>query len=105
MTSKCAGRPEGRPFRLLFLTVGARADLDLRSLAVLVVLETDELHQVALACFPVGTEQPADEVQLHGAGQRARIFERELVFNASPARARPPLNRMELLGVRCAAAV
>src|SRR3989442_11170748 len=87
-----------------FLAVGPRANLNLRGTAVLVVLEADEFHQVADARRLVRTEQAADEVQLDRLGERAGIFDREVVLDAAPARARPALDRVELLGVRCAAA-
>src|SRR5258706_14944545 len=97
-----AGRPDGRPLRpWLFLAVRACADLDLRGLAGLVVLEADEFHEVAEASRLVGTDQPADEVQLDRLGGRAGIFHRAVVFDAAPARPPPSLARMELVGVRC----
>src|ERR1051326_6573781 len=73
-------------------------------LAVLVVLETDKFHQIGMA-VPVRTQQSTRELQSHWLGQRSRVLDGEDVFDTPPVRPRPALDRVQLPGVRCAAAV
>src|ERR1051325_10523462 len=90
--------------RALLPAVGALANFNLGGLAVLVVLETDELHQIRMT-IPVGTQQPAGELQRNWFGERSWIFDGEDVFDAAPVRTGPALDRVQLLGVRGATAV
>src|ERR1044071_3571932 len=110
-TGSCACRPvaiaaaaKRASAVLLFPAISPTADLDVRRAAVLIVFETDKFHQVGVA-VPVWTQQPADEVQRDRLGQRTGIFDREGVLDTPPVRPRPALDRVQLLGVRCAAAV
>src|ERR1044071_3219776 len=90
--------------RALLPAVGALTNFNVGGLAVLVVLETDELHQIGMA-VPVRTQQSTRELQSHWLGQRSRVLDGEDVFDTPPMRPRPALDRVQLLGVRCAAAV
>src|ERR1044071_5319863 len=68
--------------------------------AGLVVLGADEFHQV-----DVLTYAPRGELQLHGVRVRARVCDREVVDEGAEVRTREPLDRVQLLGMRRAAAV
>src|SRR5262245_16518334 len=94
------------PRSQLVLAVRTSADVDFRGAAVLVVLEADELHKIWRLTRPrIRAQQPALEVERDRLGERAWIVDREDVLDTAPARARPPFDRVELLGVRCPAAV
>ena len=68
--------------------------------AQLIVLRADVLHQ-----FDARRGQIGGELQLDRPGERAWIVERELVDERSVIDARPSLDRVQLLGVRCASRV
>src|SRR5689334_5532865 len=68
--------------------------------ARLVVLRADVFHEL-----DVLTHAARGELQLHDSRVRARVVDGELVDERSEVRAREPLDGMELLGVRRAAAV
>src|SRR5262245_45098320 len=66
----------------------------------LVVLGADVLHEV-----DAGRREAGRELQLNRLGERTWIVERELVDERSVIDARPSLDRVQLLGVRCASRV
>src|SRR5919106_4549409 len=68
--------------------------------AELIVLGADVLHQV-----DPRRRQPGRELQLHRPRPRSWILEGEIEVERPVVDARPPFNRMELLGVWCPARI
>src|ERR1051325_1022712 len=89
---------------LLFPAISPTTHLDVRGATVLIVFETDEFHQIRMT-IPVGTQQPAGELQRNWFGERSWIFDGEDVFDTAPVRTGPALDRVQLLGMRGATAV
>src|SRR5688572_13141496 len=95
--------PRAEHARPLLLLTRSHA-LDARRGTVLVVLQADELEEI-LAVLDPRANEAGGEVQRHAPRERPWIVDRELVRHAPEIDARPALDRVQLLGVRCAAAV
>src|SRR5688572_13004369 len=102
---KRSGGLQASGYHRILLDSGALTRHETGRGAVLVALEADELHQLAAARLQVGPKEPARELEVDRPRERAGIVEEKVVGDAAPVDPRPALDRVELLGVRCAAAV
>ena len=66
---------------------------------------TDEFEQVADAGPWIGTQQARGEREIHRSREGARVLDRGVVADLAVVEAGVPLDHMQLLGVRRAAAI